>query len=289
MVGLAAVLLPCRAPFRPGAVACCQLLLPRCTAETRGGCVGPCAAEQHAPWWPARALAYLPTAPQDGLPTVNYPAPLPRSPLASHPSAVTRCSVLDAYPFLDRAAAFIYDSGLAAPNVAKLARAAARRGTPAMLARAIRMSMAADGGGRRRRLWTEGAADAVAAAAAAEGTQLAAEAGGSDGSGDLQQESEQRQQQQQLGQQQQIAHAAAASGDAPDSLAAGSAEASSAGIEAPPPGSYAAALLAAFDDDAVRAARRAARQLKAQLMQHNLEVAGALLAETAAAAAALAA
>lgn len=55
--------------------------------------------------------------------------------------------------------------------------------------------------------------------------------------------------------------------------------------ELPPAGSYAAALLAAFDDDAVRAARVAVAALKQELMQHNMEAARQLLADTAAAAA----
>ncbi|KAI7842453.1 hypothetical protein COHA_004092 [Chlorella ohadii] len=210
---------------------------------------------------------------------------------------LTEERVLDAYPFLTRAAAFVYDSGRAAPNVAKLARAAARQGTPAVLARAIRTSIAAGATGRRR-LWT---AEHAAAAAAEDGAALAAEAAGggaaagshpssTSGGGSTQQQEvlQAADTEQQQRPQQHASAAPASSGEVGSSGAAteATAGAATAAGQGPPAGSYAAALLAAFNDQAVRAARQAARELKAQLMRHNLEVAGALLSETAAAAAA---
>ena len=189
------------------------------------------------------------------------------------PAPRMHCSVLKAYPFLNRAAAFVYDSGLAAPNVAKLARAAARRGPPAALARAIRTSIAPEAAGRRRlRIDEEEEEDGVDRGD--DGSE-----GEPGSSGDVvEQQEESPSEQHRPPPPPQQAQAADAAG-----IPAGAAAA-----ERPAAGSYAAALLAAFDDQAVRAARQASRELKAQLMRHNLEVAGALLADTAAAAAAVA-
>lgn len=186
---------------------------------------------------------------------------------------LTEERVLKAYPFLNRAAAFVYDSGLAAPNVAKLARAAARRGPPAALARAIRTSIAPEAAGRRRlRIDEEEEEDGVDRGD--DGSE-----GEPGSSGDVvEQQEESPSEQHRPPPPPQQAQAADAAG-----IPAGAAAA-----ERPAAGSYAAALLAAFDDQAVRAARQASRELKAQLMRHNLEVAGALLADTAAAAAAVA-
>lgn len=53
-------------------------------------------------------------------------------------------------------------------------------------------------------------------------------------------------------------------------------------VEEPEAGSYASALLRTFQPGAAAAAHEAARSLKAELMQHNAEVAQQFLLETAA-------